>query len=104
MSHRLSLWRPRGAHLARRRLSEIDRVALEVRERAVFERALMGRTQDDAWGAPSLERFLPARRAEAPAVAGLQAREAEFRHRRREIVAAGLRKFQKLRRHHRADG
>jgi hypothetical protein len=37
-----------------------------------------------------LERFLPARRTQAPAVAGPQAGKAELWHRRRKIIAAGF--------------
>src|SRR5271167_1991475 len=40
---------------------------------------------------------MPARCAQTPAVTGLQSRKAEFRHRRREIIAAGLRELEKIR-------
>src|SRR6185437_16770248 len=69
-------------------LAQIHRVALEIGERAVVERALMRRAQHDARRQPGLERLLPARRAQAPAVARAKAGEAAIRHRRREVVAA----------------
>src|SRR5262249_25099050 len=49
------------------------------------------------------ESFLPTGRAEAPTVAGLEAAKAEFRHGRREIVAAGFGKLEKRRGHDGAD-
>jgi len=69
-------------------------VALEVGERAVIERALVGGAQHDARRLARLERLGPARRAQAPAVAGLEAGEAELRHRRRQIVAGGFGEFE----------
>src|SRR6476661_5967444 len=45
--------------------------------------------EHDLRGGAGVERLLPAFRAQAPAVAGLQAGEAILRHRRREVVAAG---------------
>src|SRR3954463_14985127 len=57
-------------------LGQIDGGALEVFERAEGERALVGGAQHHAWRAPGLERFLPARRAQAPTVVGLQPGEA----------------------------
>src|SRR5258708_19063407 len=85
-------------------LTQIHGVALEVGERAIGQRALMRRAQHDARRQPGGERFLPARRAHAPAVAGLEAGEAVLRHRGGEVVAAGLGEFQEPRRRHDADG
>src|SRR5215831_21344769 len=59
--------------------------------------------QDDARRLAGLESFLPTGCAEAPTVAGLEAAKAEFRHRRRQIVAAGFGKLEKRRSHDGAD-
>src|ERR1700720_1459703 len=56
-------------------------------------------TQDHARGTLRLQRFLPPRCAQTPAITGLQSRKAEFRDRRREIIAAGLRILKKSRGH-----
>src|SRR4051812_37513245 len=77
-------------------LREIGGEALEIGERAVVERLLVGRPQHHARGSPRFERFLPARRAQAPAVTGLQTWKTEIGHRRRKIVAARFGKFEKL--------
>src|SRR5579864_4116119 len=77
-------------------LGEIDRVALQIRERAIVERAQMRRAQDDARRALGFERLLPARRAEAPAIARDEAGKAISRHRRREIVADRFREGQEF--------
>src|SRR6202453_2573818 len=53
---------------------------------------------------PCLQRFLPARCAQTPPITGLQSRKAEVRNRRREIIAAGLRKLKKTRGHDGAHG
>jgi hypothetical protein len=70
--------------------SKIDGVALEVAELDELERRLMGRGENDAWGAAGLEGFAPARGAEAPAVARFKSRKAELWPRRGEVVAARL--------------
>src|SRR5208337_158155 len=59
----------------------------------------MCRAQDHARRTPRLQRFLPPRCAQTPAITGLQSRKAEFRDRRREIIAAGLRILKKSRGH-----
>src|SRR5579871_6217303 len=59
-------------------LCEVDGVALEIRETAEFERALMRRAQHHARRVAVFESLLPARRAQAPAVALLQSGKAEF--------------------------
>ena len=74
------------------RSGDIGSVRLEVGQRAMGQRPFVGRAQGDAWRAPRNERFLPARRAKAPAVAVLEARKPKGRHRRRQIVAPRLRK------------
>src|SRR6202521_2647286 len=58
--------------------------------------------KDYARPPPRLKRFLPARCAQTPAITGLQSRKAEFRDRRREIIAARLRILKKSRGHDRA--
>src|SRR5580693_6249081 len=55
--------------------------------------------QDHARRTPRLQRFLPPRCAQTPAITGLQSRKTEFRDRRGEIIAAGLRILEKSRGH-----
>ena len=50
-----------------------------------------------------LQRFAPAGRAQAPAVAGPEVRKAELGHRRRKIIAGGFGKLQKPGSHDVAD-
>jgi hypothetical protein len=83
---------------------EVDCEALEVRERAEAQGSFMCSAQHHARRAPRLQRFLPPRRAQTPAITRLQSRKAEFRDRRREIVAAGLRILKKSRGHDGAHG
>ena len=64
----------------------------------------MGSPQDYAGRLARLERFLPARRTQAPAIAEPQAGKAEFWHRRRKVIAAGFGKLEELSSHDRADG
>src|SRR5215475_2625024 len=68
----------------------VHRKAFEIGERTVCERAFMRGAQDHARRLTGLERFLPTRRAQAPAIARLEAAEAELRHRRGKIVAGGF--------------
>jgi hypothetical protein len=82
---------------------EVDRETLEIGERAVGEGALVRGPQDHAGRLARFVRFLPTGCAEAPAVAGLQAAKAEFRYRRRQVIAAGFRKLEKFGRHDSAD-
>src|SRR5690242_7605897 len=56
----------------------------------------MSRLENDLRGGAGVERLLPARRAQAPAVARLEAGEAVLWHRRGEIVAGGLREGEEL--------
>src|SRR5260370_9750252 len=56
----------------------------------------MRRAETHPWWLAGVERLLPARRAQAPAVARLQPREAGLRHRRRQIVAGGAREREKI--------
>src|SRR5690606_11917184 len=83
--------------------AQINREFLEIGELAVVERAFVRGGEDDARRGAGLERLLPARRAEAPAVAGPEAREAVFRHRRGEIVSGARAEGEELGRHQRAD-
>src|SRR5262249_11591363 len=89
-------WNPGSLIVARPALRQVDGEALEIGERAVAQRALVGGAQHHARRLLGLDRFLPARRAQAPAVAGLEAGKAVGRQRCREIVAARLGKFEKL--------
>src|SRR5882672_6668903 len=59
----------------------------------------MRSAQDRARRTPRLQRFLPPRCAQTPAITGLQSRKAEFRDRSREIIAGGLRILKKSRGH-----
>src|SRR5262245_10961331 len=59
--------------------------------------------------APSWQRsrgggLLPAGGAQTPAIAGLEAGKLEFRHRRAEVIAAGLGEVQELGSHQHAEG
>src|SRR5258708_8617665 len=85
------------------RSGQIDRKALEVGELAMLERALVSGSQHDPRRLPGIERFLPTRRTETPAVAGVEAGKAILRNRRRQIVAARLGEPQKLGRRDHAD-
>jgi hypothetical protein len=49
---------------------EVDCEALEVRERAVLQRTIMRSAQDHARRTPRLQRFVPARCAQTPALTG----------------------------------
>ncbi len=55
----------------------------------------MSSPQDHAGRTARLQRFAPAGRTQAPAVAGPQAGKAELGHRRRKIIAGGFGKLQK---------
>ena len=67
---------------------EIDCEALEVRQRAEAQGTFMRSAQDHARGTPRLQRFLPPRVPQTPAITGLQSQKTEFRNWRREIIAA----------------
>ncbi len=56
----------------------------------------MSRSQHHRRGKPRVEGFLPARRADAPLVAGPQSREAELRPWCRQVVARGHREPQEI--------
>ena len=105
ISKALSTWRSIPA--ARSPCSKSGQVhgeTLEIGERAVLEGAFVGRPREDHAGrAAHLQRFAPAGRTQAPAVAGPQAGKAELGHRRREIIAAGFGKLEKRGGHDDAD-
>jgi hypothetical protein len=82
---------------------DIQRETLEVGERAMSKRTLVGGPQHHARRLAGLECLLPARRAQAPAITGLQARKAKLGDRGREIVAAGFREREKPCCHDRTD-
>jgi hypothetical protein len=82
---------------------QIDRKSFEIAQRAISQRRLMRGAQDDARRMVRFQRLLPALRAEAPAVAGLQPGKADFRNRRRQIIAARFGKYKKGIGHDRAD-
>jgi hypothetical protein len=83
---------------------EVHREPLEICERAVVEGAFVRGPQDHAGRLARLERFLPARRTQTPAVSRSQAGKAELWHRRRKIIAAGFGKLEELSSHDGADG
>jgi len=83
---------------------EVDCQALEVRERAEAQGTFMRSAQDHARRIPRLQRFLPPRCAQTPAITRLQPRKAEFRDGRGEIIAAGLRIRKKFPGHDGAHG
>ena len=85
------------------KLGEVHCETLEIGERAVVEGAFVSSPQDHAGRAARLQRFAPAGRTQAPAVAGPQAGKAELGHRRRKIVAAGFGKLEKRVGHDHAD-
>src|SRR5438270_3347537 len=76
--------------------AQIDGVFLQEIERHDLQRRLMRSHQLHFGRLAGLEGLLPARRAQAPAIAGLEAREADLRHRGREIVAGRLRENEEL--------
>src|SRR5271165_5595496 len=82
---------------------EVQGETLEIGERAVVEGAFVSSPQDHAGCIARLQRFEPAGRTQAPAVAGPQAGKAELGHRRRKIIAAGFGKLEKLGSHDDAD-
>jgi hypothetical protein len=67
------------------------------------KRTLVGGAQHHARRLAGLECLLPARRAQAPAITGLQARKAKLGDRGREIIAAGFRVREKPCGHDRTD-
>ena len=83
---------------------EVQGGTLEIGERAVVEGAFVSSPQDHAGRAARRERFLPARRTQAPAVVGPQAGKAKLWHRRRKIIAVGFGKLEELSSHDGADG
>jgi hypothetical protein len=78
---------------------EVDCCALEFHDRTRAQGTFMCSAQNHARRTPRLQRFLPPRCAQTPAITGLQSRKAEFRDRHRQIVAAGLRILKKFRGH-----
>ena len=70
----------------------------------MVQSAFVRGAQDHAGCLAGFKCFLPTGCAEAPTVAGFQAAKAEFRHRRRKIVATGFGKREKLGGHDGADG
>ena len=78
-------------------------VRLELGERDELERGGVRRLEDDGRSDARLERLLPARRDDAPAVAGPQAGEHPLRLRRDEVVPGRDRELEELLGHHRAD-
>ncbi len=82
---------------------EVQGESLEISERAVVEGAFVSSPQDHAGRIARLQRFAPAGRTQAPAVAGPQAGKAELGHRCRKIIAAGFGKLEKRVSHDGAD-
>src|SRR5437763_741652 len=78
-------------------------MALQRLEITHLERALMRGGEDDERRAARVERLPPARGAQAPSIAGLEAWEAVFGQRRGQVVAAALREGEELGGHDGAD-
>ena len=78
-------------------------VRFEVGERDELERRRVRRLEHDRWRDTRLQRLLPARRDDAPAVARLQPREQPLRLRRHEVVPRRDRELEELLRHDRTD-
>ena len=70
-----------------RKIFQIDGVALEVCQSAELKRSFMGGAQHHARRHAGFKRFGPARRAQAPALAGLQTGKAVIGHGRGQVVA-----------------
>jgi hypothetical protein len=83
---------------------EVHREPLQINERAGVEGAFVRSPQNHTGRLARLERLLPARRTQAPAVAGSQAGKAKLWHRRRKVIAAGFGKLEELSGHDGADG
>jgi hypothetical protein len=81
---------------------EIGRETLEIFEMTVRQSAGMGGRKQDLRRVAGNEGFLPARRAQAPAVARLQPGKSKFGTRRGQVIAARLREHEELRGHDRA--
>lgn len=96
--HRFAKSRGRSAPLR-----QIDGEPFEIAERAISERRLVGGPQDHARRVGGFEGFLPALGAQAPAIAGFESGEADFRNRRRQIVAARFGESEKGVGHHHAN-
>ena len=84
--------------------AQIDGMRLEIREAAMFEGAFVGCHEHDPRRLARLERLLPARRAETPAITGAKSGKAEGRQWRRQVIAGGSAEFEEFVRHHRAHG
>ena len=97
------LWKERNLLRPRSKSGEVHGETLEIGERAVVEGTFVSSPQDHAGRAARLQRFAPAGRTQAPAVAGPQAAKAEFGHRRRKIIAARFGKLEKRGGHDGAD-
>ena len=77
------------------RSGQVHRKAFEIGKRAVAQSAFVRSAQNHAGRLARLEGFLPSGCAKTPAVAGLEARKTEIRHRCRKIVAARFREREK---------
>lgn len=82
---------------------QIEGVALQRRERRELEHVLVGCLEHDVGRLARLPRLHPAQHVQAPAVAGLEAAEAQLRARRAEVVSAAARELEKVRRDPDAD-
>ncbi len=71
----------------------------QIRQRTISERPFVSGPENNTRCLVDLKGFLRARSAKAPSVAGLKTRKAEFRHRRRQIIASRFRELKKFSRH-----
>ena len=74
--------RPQSCPRAKLRSGEVQGESLEIGERAVVECTFVSSPQDHKWRVAGLQRLAPARRTQAPAVAGPQAGKTKLGHRR----------------------
>ncbi len=81
----------------------VDRMRLQVFQIAKRQTSFMRRCQHDLRCEAGLQRFLPARRTQAPLVARLQSWKTPLQIGSRKIVPGRFRKCQKLGRQHHAD-
>jgi hypothetical protein len=94
----------RDAEIALVKLGGDDRVLDEELEGDDLEGGFVGGFEDDGTGGSGLLNLEPAGGADAPAVAGFEAVEAELRHRGGEVVAESLGGFEERSVYDAADG
>jgi len=92
----------RGKH--DRASRQIDSKSFEIAQRAITQCRFVRRAKYDTGRVVGFECLLPALRAETPAIARFQPGKADFRHRRRQVIAARSGKAKESVGHDYADG